>query len=192
MFTDPLERAVIEMKKEMTRRIIKEMADRNYKKPPQIRYDCRDCSFLVFKDADDIEPIILCPKYKIGEVVAIAQRYKDVIRTDGRPSHFVAKAGWTNKMFVRADPMPHRIQIISIKIERLQDISDEDCLKEGIYASNSHEIGYGIPWVYTFNGTDMAYYTPREAFAALIDKISGKGTWNDNPFVFVYEFKLVE
>lgn len=34
--------------------------------------------------------------------------------------------------------------------------------------------------------------TPREAFAALIDRTSGKGTWQSNPFVFVYEYKLVK
>lgn len=32
----------------------------------------------------------------------------------------------------------------------------------------------------------------REAYAALIDKISGKGAWESNPFVFVYDFELVK
>lgn len=91
-----------------------------------------------------------------------------------------------------ADAMTHHIRIINVKIERLQDIDDEDCFKEGIYASNSHEIGYGIPWVYEYKKSKMAYYTPREAFADLIDKVSGKGTWESNPYVFVYEFKLID
>ena len=34
--------------------------------------------------------------------------------------------------------------------------------------------------------------TPREAYAALIDKVSGRGTWLANPWVFVYEFELVQ
>lgn len=35
--------------------------------------------------------------------------------------------------------------------------------------------------------------TPREAFAALIDKkISGKGTWDNNPWVVAYSFELVD
>lgn len=38
----------------------------------------------------------------------------------------------------------------------------------------------------------MVYLTPREAFAALIDSISGKGTFNSNPYVFAYEFELVD
>ena len=35
-------------------------------------------------------------------------------------------------------------------------------------------------------------YTPREAFAMLIDKVSGRGTWGLNPWVVVYEFELVK
>lgn len=88
--------------------------------------------------------------------------------------------------------MPHHIRITDVRVERLQDISDEDCFKEGIYASNSHEIGYGIPWVYGFEKSKIVYYTPREAFAALIDKVSGKGVFQSNPYVFVYEFELVD
>lgn len=38
----------------------------------------------------------------------------------------------------------------------------------------------------------MAYYTPREAFADLIDKVLGKGIWLNNPYVFCYSFKLID
>lgn len=100
--------------------------------------------------------------------------------------------GWQNKLFVAAGEMIHHIRITDVKVERLQGISDEDCLREGINASNSHEIGYGIPWVYEFAKSKMVYLTPCEAFAALIDSISGKGTFNSNPYVFAYEFELVD
>lgn len=36
------------------------------------------------------------------------------------------------------------------------------------------------------------YMKPREAYASLIDKVSGKGTWDSNPYVFVYDFELVK
>lgn len=59
-------------------------------------------------------------------------------------------------MFVKAEWMPHRIRITNIKVERLQDISEEDI------------------------------------FRNLIDRISGKGTWQRNPWVFAYEFELIK
>lgn len=138
-------------------------------------------------------------RYKVGEVVAVAQSYRDIFKgmgqDDGRRAKYADEKytpGYGNKMYVRADMMIEHIRIKGVRCERLQDISDEDCMKEGINASNSHEIGYGIPWVYEFAGSKMVYYTPREAFAALINKVSGRGTWESNPWVVVYEFELVK
>ena len=140
------------------------------------------------------ENIIVKLRYEVGEVVAVAQCYYNAFssRCDIPVYGADRTPGWLNKMFVRADLMPHQIRITGIRCERLQDISDEDCMKEGINASNSHEIGYGIPWVYEFAGSKMVYYTPREAFASLIDKVSGRGTWDRNPWVVAYEFELVK
>lgn len=42
------------------------------------------------------------------------------------------------------------------------------------------------------DGEYKLFDTPREAFASLIDRVSGKGTWDRNPFVFVYDFELVD
>lgn len=137
------------------------------------------------------------PKYKEGEVVAIAQSYKDLGYSPEEPlqeeagyyPHIKDASGWTNKMFVRADIMPHRIRITKVRMQRLQDISDEDCLKEGIFKWDAGQ--KDIPF-YSFHNADIPDYNdPRDAFAELIDKVSGKGTWKSNPYVFVYEFELV-
>lgn len=140
------------------------------------------------------------PKYKVGEVVVVAQSYKDagVVFLPEEDEEFGCHnfpaeqtVGWTNKMFVRADLMPHRIRITNVRIERLQDISDNDCLAEGIYKYHGMR-----RWHYKFNDKSKAvahdHKTPREAYAALIDRISGNGTWESNPYVFVYDFELVK
>lgn len=152
------------------------------------------------------------PLYKFGEVVAIAQSYMDVDRfhRKGKNAAYLEYLdsilpelklypGWGNKMFVKADLMPHHIEITDIKVERLQDISDEDCLKEGIV--RQEVISDESPFLYAYdaflNG-DNKYFAsrwfknPKEAFAVLIDKVSGKCTWERNPFVFAYEFKLFD
>ena len=132
--------------------------------------------------------------YKVGEVVAVAQRYQDIFdysncvnpyawEDDDKPS------GWTNKMLTKAELMPHQIRITGIKCERLQDISEEDCMKEGILGDveyDKYEV-YGL-----FGNSDDGFDTPREAFASLIDKVSGRGTWKRNPWVVAYEFELVK
>ena len=49
---------------------------------------------------------------------------------------------------------------------------------------------------YYFERTDIdeGFYfeNPRKAFSALVDKVSGHGTWDKNPYVFVYQFGLVK
>ena len=114
---------------------------------------------------------------------------------DDKPS------GWTNKMLTKAELMPHQIRITGIKCERLQDISDAECMKEGVVGGI---IGYYVPgikckdwskesYVDTEDGrTWKLFPTPREAFASLIDKVSGRGTWQRNPWVVAYEFELVK
>ena len=97
-------------------------------------------------------------------------------------------------MFARADLMPHQIRITKVRIQRLQDISDEDCLKEGIikYTKDRTVFKYDLSDGFEmFSWKDMKR-SPKEAYAALIDKVSGKGTWESNPYVWVYEFELVK
>lgn len=153
------------------------------------------------------EYLIKHAPYKVGEEVAIAQSYGDIFNEADkndywddryelfRQAQVDDKKGWTNKMFVRADLMPHRIRITDIKVEHLQDISEEDCLKEGIYLDASASECYQ-PF-YTFTGSTeegipVGFHKPRFAFEHLIDKISGKGTWKRNPLVFAYSFELIQ
>ena len=142
------------------------------------------------------------PSYKVGEEIAIAQKYWDLRNCDAFyealqkadptfPLECIRdEAGCHNKMFVKAQWMPHRIRIKSIKAERLQNISDEDCLREGVIKWTNCYIVMGI--MEERGKNNVCFDTPREAFAALIDRISGKGTWERNPWVYAYEFELVQ
>lgn len=130
----------------------------------------------------------LKPKYHVGEVVAVAQSYSQI----GIEPFPFCEAGWRNKLFVQASKMRHFIRITDVRVERLNDISESDCIAEGVLHSDKYAMPYGIPYNKAPNGVDFYYSTPREAYAALIDRISGKGVWKSNPYVFVYEFELVK
>lgn len=129
-------------------------------------------------------------RYKVGEVVAIAQSYNTIGKTQ-YDKFGKGVPGNRNKMFTRAELLPHHIQITGVKIERLQSISDADILKEGVWQFYdnknlfyvSKNIGYA---------PDVAFLSAREAFWYLIDHISGKGTWESNPWVVAYSFELVD
>ena len=138
--------------------------------------------------------------YNVGDVVAVAQCYRDIYPNadfEMIDTQFMTEAaGWTNKMFVKAELMPHRIKITRVRIQLLQDISDEDCMKEGIYIRAALHSLHVNGYAYTFDnwsdrGIAMGSDTAKGAFASLIDKISGKGTWERNPYVLAYDFELV-
>lgn len=164
--------------------------------------------------------------YKIGEIVSIAQRYNELSWNKSFYDRLCSMcerlpqyelAGWYNKMFVRADLMPHQIQITDIKVERLQDINEEDCTEEGIIPVTwrqylkqdwndlspqkyiDHDVwtlpvfkeGILDTWAESHPDEFMAD-SPQTAFAVLIFKMMGKKVWDSNPFVFAYTFKLIK
>lgn len=94
-------------------------------------------------------------------------------------------------MFTKNELMPHHIQITDIRLERLQEISDEDCIKEGMYYDIT-DYGDDLYWFKNCYNNNLFFDNKRDCFAALIDKTSGKGTWKKNPYVVVYEFKLID
>lgn len=142
------------------------------------------------------EYILKHSPYKIGDIVAIQQAYKEVYRElfgDAITQNISKRtAGWENKMFVSASLMPHHIRITDVRVERLRDILDEDCLREGIITKLEFFVRDEPIYSYTFRGCNSWYNTPSDAFTALIDKVSGRGTWNGNPFVWAYSFELVD
>ena len=216
MFNDKfdLTKAVIEGRKTQTRRLIK--CRKTFKgewvagfnihiRPSDKKVVGLPCMYGA--DEIEFEEGEISPKYKICEVVAVAQSMCDVyaewdmIHSGKDTKSLMKKFGgspcFNNKMFVRASEMPHQICITDLRVERLQDISDEDCLKEGIYAyyygDEKEKRFYEIPPDgYSFDGIDCHYPTPREAFAHLINEVSRKDVWSENPYVFVYDFELVK
>lgn len=197
-----LQRAAIAGTKPMTRRLV---PDKWQTPLTEIFEDC-NFDYSKFWQISDVQFITneKAP-YKVGEVVAIAQSYKDVLEQmiDAKGGYgeeenafferYKDTPGWNNKMFVKAELMLNFIQFTDIKIERLQDISDEDCIREGVrYFDTIWCTGYEVDNLWNREKKQFSYDTPRDAFAALIDKVSGRGTWVRNPWVFAYSFELID
>lgn len=185
MFNDRygLTQAVIEGRKTMTRR--NELCD-SYQRimnGGRVSYTVDGVGMTAWQNG---QILMMIPfRYKVGEIVAVAQSYNDIFLSGYNIPNGLSSSASENKMFVRADLMPHQICITGVRAERLQDITDEECMKEGIiFIENSDG--------YFSNGFSDEYTNPRDAFSALIDKVSGKGTWERNPWVWVYEFELVK
>ena len=158
-----LETAVIERRKTMTRRIVR--CPKTFRGVSDVELEFRkrsgadfyfDC---VVTDGDVRELGQLPLPYELGEVVAVGQTYE---RAGWKPdtlleAHFVRNGirqvgdlpisqlpGWRNKMFTYPTMMPWQVQMTELWFEHLQDISDEDCLREGLLAGDQEPKMYGF------------------------------------------------
>ena len=208
MFNDKycLTQAVLNGTKTMTRRVLKVPKTCNGKEVYSFNILTNNAGTQCVDLVDENGGVLDSwkPHYEVGEVVAIAQSYKEVYPNadfemvgDG---FMKESAGWTNKMFVRADLMPHHIRFTDVKMERLRDISEEDCLKEGIVFIESLSIIGEDAYFFAVKRKVRQMYdnilkffsSPQRAYADLIDKISGRGTWESNPWVAAYSFELID
>ena len=198
MFNDKygLTDLVLSGQKTQTRRIIKPQDERlDY-----LRGWNLDWGFAEFGRERET-PLRLCPKYYVGEMVAVAMSYKSIYERVAKTWEYAEEyknkhkdlAGWNNKMFTNTKMPFAQIKITNIRVERLQDISDDDCMREGIIEHIAEIMPNYPPYTQYCCGISEVYCdTPRQAFVSLIDNINGKGTWESNPYVWVYDFELTK
>lgn len=138
--------ATVQGTKTQTRRIIpKTKIEAYYKSRDNVSYVCLPTCQPIYSETLEQAMMRQCP-YEVGQVLPIAECYAKIynrLLLHGKTNDALAfrselgaepelQAGWQNKMFVREELMPRAIRIDTIRFQMLQDISEEDCLAEGI------------------------------------------------------------
>lgn len=226
-FIEPLFHASVEGRKKKTRRIIKLPP---YQMAGWKLYSTKNQNGLYeFIDGAG-HSVEVKPRYKSGEIIYLKEPYRvthidniwfinyrytgdkvqlnisigneeleKIIRQQEK-----SKSGWCNKLYMPQWAARYFAKIKAVRAERLQDISDEDCIKEGItpycwggntdekrsYSGYFNVVGRGK----ATKDDPFPYHseTPREAYAVLIDSINGKGTWGKNPYVCVIDYEMID
>lgn len=107
------------------------------------------------------------------------------------------KAVWRPSIFMPRWVSRITLEVTDIKVERLQDITEEDAIAEGIHlCAGIDEEGYthGYHWG-PVSDAELLFNSAADAYRKLWDSINGQKpgkTWNDNPWVWVIEFKEVK
>lgn len=122
--------------------------------------------------------------YKYGEDPDVIEYMEDLLGIEK----------WGNKLFMPDKYARHFIKITAVRAERLQDISEEDCIKEGI---RRDEEGFKNGVVFNkrkhfLYGCEHAYGSAKMAYRGLIEHIHGFGVWEENPLMWVYDYELAE
>lgn len=158
---------------------------------------------LYDKETVSIDGSSLPLPYRENEIVAIAQSYSNVLSQYKLAERNPIKdrinllplnaPGFRNKMFVDAELMPHHIEMLNVHLNKIQELDVGEFIKEGIFdvLINCEYKLFGFSNYKSPNLVEL-YKTTREAFAALIDKTCGAGTWKENPLMWRYEFQLYD
>ena len=85
------------------------------------------------------------------------------------------------------------LKILNVRVERIQDISNEDCVAEGIeYEGDILDSPIFRNYMRPGKNKHFDYGFPINSFSSLWEKINGIKSWKENPFVWVYEYQIIE
>jgi hypothetical protein len=140
--------------------------------------------------------IAQCPYGKPGDILWVRETWSPIEFEDGMHYRYKASFDDTN-MKPKWKPsihMPRKacrifLEVLTVRVERLQDISENDALAEGIDIFTKDE----KLWKHGLEGWEWSSMTryAKEAYTILWEAINGKGSWEKNPWVWVIEFKVL-
>lgn len=180
LFSTPMVQAILEGRKTQTRRIVK----------PQLNENLHLCRDLVAEYNNGI--LIKCPYGKKGDLLWIRESWqfdkKFPLSTEepnksaftyffkaDKMDHVQRLIKWRPAIHMPKDAARIWLQIEEVRVERLQDISEEDAKAEGIMVYEK--------------GTD--WLEAKFGFQILWETINGIESWHENPWVWVVKFKVL-
>jgi hypothetical protein len=100
------------------------------------------------------------------------------------------KQPWKPSMFMPKVAARIWLEITNVSVERLNDITEEDARLEGVHFQQEQDLGVESYKLYGLSD-ELRTSSPKISFETLWDFINGEGSWNENPWVWVIEFKVL-
>jgi hypothetical protein len=215
LFSAPMVRAILEGRKTQTRRMVKPQPNAVH----AIHNDASIETNLIFRRGDQR---IHCPYGKPGDRLWVRETWaltggladakvsefnipevslKDnLIYFADAETYDVVTQSWRASIHIPRWASRILLEITSVRVEHLQDISQDDAKAEGLasISKDGNIFKYGIPDSDGQPGSDDFGWPwaewrrdPRESYRKLFESINGAGSWDKNPLVWVIEFKRV-
>lgn len=198
LFSAPMVRAILDGRKTQTRRIVKPQPHAGVRKSPFVASGLEDghgrglrCPFgapgdrLYVKEAvrfpaacDGFAPSAIAPNVPIWYEADGAKANITNAGQCGRYRHAMFMPRWASRI---------TLEITDVQVQRLQEISDEDALAEGLRSDGS----LGAQCSVELPGHRTHHDSPKECFRLLWESIHGPGSWDVNPFVWVIVFRRI-
>lgn len=148
-------------------------------------------------------------KYTEGDIIWVRETFQKLESVKHKEIDFLYKADveyhnyfnsdlvvWSPSIFMPKEAARIFLKVTNVRVERLQDISEEDAIAEGIAVSS--KVGSDGHYYYKdYNDTtdwpEVGWMHASTSFQTLWDSINEKKhPWNSNPWVWVYEFERIE
>ena len=176
--------------------------------PKSVSLNTRYKGLWQFADKD-INIKLVKPRHQVGEVVYIKEAWATYLPDQNvRPEVIYKSDGlaigfeWRSPLFMLEWAARTFIKITGVRPERLQEITEEDVIKEGIRKT----IIMGKPRYEVLDPKDKLlkyapnkefqcwrlFNEPSQAYSFLWDSINPKYPWASNPWLWVYEFRRVK
>jgi hypothetical protein len=200
LFSTPMVQALLEGRKTMTRRtkgleqVNENPNDWNHfhTSPDDKYFNFKHIEHATMEIEDWYRSIKI--PYQVGDVFWVRETFIELpgikFLYKANPEHQSMK--WKPSIFMPKEACRIFLKIKSIKVERLQDISEEDAKAEGAnpclneLSMEDRHNNYNNPSNSRFPLVHVV------GFKNIWSKINGRSSWNSNPFVFVYEFEQIE
>lgn len=191
IFNGEMVRAILAGRKTQTRRIMQPQPEQIPDKPGEYWWPAKRFESMLrlsyFNDPVAKELAAdACPFGRIGDRLWVRETFGDcgvrfVYRADTDDGASCQVARWTPSIHMPRSACRLLLEISDVRAERLNDISEQDALAEGVDDGTS-PAAIATGW----------FEKPRRAFRRLWERIYGQESWNSNPWVWVVEFKLVQ
>lgn len=187
LFSGPMVRAILEGRKSQTRRVIKPQPDEVYKGKP-----IAPCNRLEDDKYGQRRRVtgqsVRCPYGQPGDRLWVRETFGIsgngyFYRADTMQPETV-RYSWTPSIYMPRKASRITLEVEAVRVERLQEISDEDVLTEGVKSLNWRK--YMDPVCYGARASDY-----RQIFECGWDEINAKRGfgWETNPWIWVVEFR---
>jgi hypothetical protein len=197
LFSGPMVRALLDGRKTQTRRAVKFPL-----KVPGVECSVNDCELA--------PPATWCPYGQPGgrlwvrETFSYALDNSVVYRADppsDRQEVAAALVGWKPSIFMPREHCRLMLEIVAVRCERVQEITEADALAEGVEMRKPAYYEFGSLIMIGDHNKGIERFAKvqgaRAEFAFLINTVNKRrapnqqGVWEANPWVWVIEFKVV-
>ena len=201
LFSGPMVRAILEGRKTQTRRIMK---------PQPIHPPVNVGAGEWWVESNNADQDRKCPYGKPGDLLWVREAhsvyynnvdlqngdYKPVIKYRADyPDYDGAKKviRWTPSIHMKRAYSRITLEVTGVRVERLQDISDDDSDAEGVEGWCPFERCGGTGFIRRDpelpDECRCGEYSPKQIYKMLWEQINGADSWEKNPWVWVIEFK---